>query len=61
MENGNLGLFDANEKRKWQTSVCLLLKEMENGSKFFLVSKRLTVINDFCFSKCLSMVWYCNI
>jgi hypothetical protein len=37
-----------NEKR--ETSVCFLQTETENGSFFTLVGKRLTVIDDCCFS-----------
>jgi hypothetical protein len=37
--NGNFHLFVANKKRKWQTSICLLQTEMENGSLFSLVGK----------------------
>jgi hypothetical protein len=31
MESGNFGLFAANVKWKWQTSICFLQKEMDNG------------------------------
>jgi hypothetical protein len=40
MENGNFRLFSANGKRKWQTSVCLLQTETENGRLFSLIGKR---------------------
>jgi hypothetical protein len=49
--NDNFHLFAANGKRKQQTSVCLLLTKTENLSLFSLIGKRLTVINDCCFSK----------
>jgi hypothetical protein len=39
-ENGLFYLFAANGKHKRQASVCLLKKETENGSLFFLVGKR---------------------
>ncbi len=50
-ENGNFCLFAPNKKWKWQTSVCLLQTEMENGSVFSLVGKLLTFIGDCCFNK----------
>jgi hypothetical protein len=46
MENGDLCLFAANGKRKWQTSICLLQMEKENGSLFSFVGKRYMVIDD---------------
>jgi hypothetical protein len=45
----NFRLFAANGKREWQTSVCLLQTETENGSLFSLVCQ--TLVNDCCFSK----------
>jgi hypothetical protein len=39
-ENGSFLLFAANGKRKQQNAACLLQTETENGSLFFLVSKR---------------------
>jgi hypothetical protein len=38
-ENGKFCSFSANGKWKWQTSVCLLQTEKENGSLFSLVGK----------------------
>jgi hypothetical protein len=43
--------FSANRTQKLQTSACLLQTKMENGTLFSLVGKRLTVIDDCCFSK----------
>jgi hypothetical protein len=39
-ENGSFLLFAANGKRKQLNAACLLQTETENGSLFFLVSKR---------------------
>jgi hypothetical protein len=39
MENGKFRSLSANGKWKWQTSVCLLQTETENGSLFSLVGK----------------------
>jgi hypothetical protein len=39
-ENCDFHLFAANGKWKRQTPVCLLQMETENGSVYFLVSKR---------------------
>jgi hypothetical protein len=38
-ENGNIRLFAASGKQKWQTSVCSLQVETENGILFSLVGK----------------------
>jgi hypothetical protein len=40
MEHGNFHFFAANGKQKYQTSVCLLHIEMENGNLFSLVGKQ---------------------
>jgi hypothetical protein len=52
VKNGNFRSFAANGKREWQTSVCLLQTEMENGSLFSLLANDKMVIDDCCFSKC---------
>jgi hypothetical protein len=51
IENSDFRLFATNGKWKWQTYVCLLKTETENGSLLFLVGKRYMVIDDCCFSK----------
>ncbi len=48
----NFCLFAAIGKHKWQILVCLLQTEAETEVFFSLVSKRKTVIDDCCVSKC---------
>jgi hypothetical protein len=47
---------------EWQTSVCLLQTEMENGSLFSLVGKQKPVIDDGCFRKRPNLLLhYCTV
>jgi hypothetical protein len=54
-ENCNFCLFAANGKQKWR----LPQTQMENESLFFLDSKRLTVIDDCCFTKRAHLWFLC--
>jgi hypothetical protein len=57
LRGNGLRLLAANGKWKWQTSVCLMPIETENGSLFFLVVKRQRVIDDCCFSQSMNKVY----